>query len=72
MYSISNATDKIKRKLLLGYKNVLTRIYCMDIADPKTLFKELLSPLDVGGELVFDDEMLDQTLHSDQRRRHPG
>ena len=38
----------------------------MDIADPKTLFKELLSPLDVGGELVFDDEMLDQTLHSDQ------
>ena len=31
----------------------------MDIADPKTLFKGLLPPPEVGGELVFDDEMLD-------------
>ena len=35
------------------------RIFSLDIADQNTLFKELLPPPEVGGELVFDDEMLD-------------
>ena len=35
------------------------RIFRLDIADQNTLFKELLPPPEVGGELVFDDEMLD-------------
>ena len=37
----------------------LLGFFRMDIADPKTLFKGLLPPPEVGGELVFDDEMLD-------------
>ena len=35
------------------------RIFRLDIADQNTLYKELLPPPEVGGELVFDDEMLD-------------
>ena len=35
------------------------RIFRLDIADQNTLFKELLPPPEVGGKLVFDDEMLD-------------
>ena len=35
------------------------RIFRLDIADQNSLFKELLPPPEVGGELVFDDEMLD-------------
>ena len=31
----------------------------IDITDQKIFFKELLPPPEVGGELVFDDEMLD-------------
>ena len=35
------------------------RIFRMDIADQNALFKELLPLPEVGGELVFNDEMLD-------------
>ena len=38
------------------------RIFRLDIADQNTLFKELLPPPEVGGELVFDDEMLDKVV----------
>ena len=31
----------------------------IDITDQNIFFKELLPPPEVGGELVFDDEMLD-------------
>ena len=40
-------------------KMYLLGFFRMDIADLKTLFKGLLPPPEVGGELVFDDEMLD-------------
>ena len=33
--------------------------FFIDITDQNTLFKELLPLPEVGGELVFDDEMLD-------------
>ena len=35
----------------------------MDIADQNALFKGLLPPPEDGGELVFDDEMLDPPPH---------
>ena len=37
----------------------LLRFFCIDIADQNALFKGLLQPPEVGGEFVFDDEMLD-------------
>ena len=35
------------------------KFFCTDIADQYALFKVLLPPPKGGGELVFDDNMLD-------------
>ena len=59
VYSESNATDKINKKSCLHIKMYLLGFFRMDIANTKTLFKGLLPPPKVGGELVLDDEMLD-------------
>ena len=57
MQSKSNATNEIKQKLLIVHKKVSSRI-CRFV-DQGALFKGLLPPLEVGGELAFDDEMPD-------------
>ena len=36
-------------------------IFRLNIADQNALFKGLLPPPEVGGELIFDDKMLDPT-----------
>ena len=55
VYSESNARDKINKKSCLHIKMYLLGFF----RNPKTLFKGLLPPPKVGGELVLDDEMLD-------------
>ena len=63
MYSKSNATDKIKPKLLRVHKSVFSWIFShidithISITDQNALFKGLLPPPEGRGELVVDDDL---------------
>ena len=56
VYSKSNATDKITRKWLIIHDNVSSLIFWHGYCRLGSTFQRAVT---TGGELVFDDNMLD-------------